>query len=78
MIVFQSLNDLSKENPGISFNMDYAIIYKRLNEPDKMFCRLEKAVEEKVGSIIFPKTHPEWKKLAWDPRYEELLRKIGL
>lgn len=74
----QSLNELSKDNPGISLNLDYATIYRGLGEKDKMFCHLEKAVEEKVGGVIFLKSHPEWKKLSGDPRYSGLLKKIGL
>jgi tetratricopeptide (TPR) repeat protein len=78
MECIQSLNEISKENPVISLNLDYAIIYWGLDEKDKMFCHLEKAVEEKTGGVVFLKSHPEWKKLRGDPRYTELLKKIGL
>jgi hypothetical protein len=42
-----------------------------------MFCHLEKAVDEKVGGVIFLKNHPEWKKFSGDPRYTRILKKIG-
>ena len=73
----QTLNELSKEYPGISLNMDYAMIYRGLGDQDKMFCHLEKAVDEKVGGVIFLKNHPEWKKFSGDPRYTRILKKIG-
>jgi len=73
-----TLNELSINNPDISLNLDYAIIYRGLNERDKMYCHLEKALAEKVGGVIFLKSHPEWKKLSGDPRYRDLLKRIGV
>jgi TolB-like protein/Flp pilus assembly protein TadD len=73
----EALNEVQKNNPEISINMDYAIIYRGLNDKEKMYCHLEKAYEEKAVGVIFLKSHPQWKKLSGDKNYEELLKKIG-
>ena len=56
----------------------FAIIYLGLGEKDKTFVWLEKAYEER--SFIFLSTlkmEPLWDPLRSDPRFADLLRRIG-
>ena len=65
-------------NPGTSFNFDYVMIYKALKDYDKVFYYLEKAFEEKSGGILFIGKHPDWRDVQADPRFKEMMKKVGL
>lgn len=59
-------------------DVDLAIIYTGLQDYDKTFYYLQKAFEQRSGSMIFMNASPEWGKLKSDQRFTELLEKIGL
>lgn len=52
-------------------------VYAGLEEKDKAFEWLNKAYEEHAGQMIFIKVDPWIKNLRSDPRYKELLKKVG-
>ena len=52
--------------------------YAKLGDKDQAFAWLEKAYEEKAGSIQYIKTAPEMDSLRTDPRYTDLLKRMGL
>jgi TolB-like protein/Tfp pilus assembly protein PilF len=52
-------------------------VYAGLGEKDKAFEWLTKAYEEHAGQMIFIKIDPWIKNLRSDPRYKELLKKMG-
>ena len=56
----------------------FAFIYAPLGEKDKAVASLEKGYEERAFQMQFLKIDPRWDKLRDDPRYQELLKKIGL
>ena len=67
-----------KSASGDSFSSDFAVIYLGLGEKDQAFAWLEKAYEER--SLIFLsnlKVDPLWDPLRSDPRFTDLLRRIG-
>ena len=74
--VLERLNELSKEKYVSSFWK--AIIYNELNETGKTFEYLEKAYEERESNLAFLKTWQFFTNLNTDPRFLELLKKIGL
>jgi len=53
-------------------------VYAGLGEKDKAFEWINKAYEEHAGQMIFIKVDPWIKNLRSDPRYKELLKKVGL
>ena len=57
----------------------FAFIYDGLGENEKAFSWLTKGVEEGSGQIIYLKAFGNWvfKDLSSNPRYDELLRKVG-
>jgi adenylate cyclase len=63
---------------GVSFNFDYVMIYKALKDYDKVFYYLEKAFEERNGGILFIGKHPGWKDVQADPRFKNIMKKVGL
>jgi TolB-like protein/Tfp pilus assembly protein PilF len=58
--------------------LDIAMIYARLGENDKAFVWLEKAYDERAGWLIELKVEPAWENIRSDPRFQDLLRRIGL
>lgn len=55
-----------------------AMVYTGLGEQDKAFERLEKAYEDREGRMTILKVAPEFDSLRSDPRYADLMRRIGL
>jgi len=55
-----------------------APIYAAMGDKDKAFESLESAWKERDADLIFLKTDPKFAVLRSDPRYEMMLKKIGL
>jgi hypothetical protein len=54
-----------------------ALDYAKLGEKDAVFAALEKAFASRSG-ILFIKTEPELDNIRSDPRFADLLRRMGL
>jgi hypothetical protein len=61
-----------------NLDIDLAIIYTGLKDYDKVFSHLDKAYEQRSGAMIFLNASPEWSKLRSDPRFNELIKRMGL
>ena len=59
-------------------NWVVAKAYLDLGERDKAFAELNKAYENRISSLCWLKVEPQMDPLRSDPRYQELLRKMGL
>lgn len=57
---------------------DVAHFYARLGDKDKAFAWLEKAYEERSESLTWLKVDPAYDPLRADPRFNDLLRRVGL
>jgi TolB-like protein/Tfp pilus assembly protein PilF len=57
---------------------DVALLHARLGAKDQAFSWLERACSDRPFELLFLKVGPEWDSLRGDPRFEELLRRIGL
>jgi eukaryotic-like serine/threonine-protein kinase len=55
-----------------------AIIYTELGEKDRAFAELEKAYQKHSRELIYLKVEPVFDPLRSDPRFAELVRRIGL
>lgn len=74
--VLEQLTELSQQRhvtAGI-----VALVYVGLGEKDQAFEWLEKAAEEHSGYLTYLKTEPLMDGLRSDPRFDNLLRRIGL
>jgi adenylate cyclase len=56
---------------------DTAMVYTGLGDKDKAFAQLEKAYEEHSFSLSNLKVEPRFDPLRSDPRFADLLRRIG-
>ena len=55
-----------------------ALIYNGLGERDKTLTSLERGYEQHDGKLVFLKVEPKWNNLRTDPRFQDLLRRVGL
>ena len=58
--------------------LDIAKLYAHLGEGDEAFRWLEKAYQERNGELAELKVAPEWDNLRSDPRFTDLMRRVGL
>lgn len=70
------LNDISQERyvPALY----YALIYIGLGELDRTFEWIDKALEERAGYLVYFNVDPKVDGLRSDPRFEQLIKRIGL
>jgi len=73
--VIGDLKELSKRQYVQPYH--FALIYMGLGENDRAFAWLEKAYEERSTRLIWLAVIPEWDGLRSDPRFTDLLRRIG-
>jgi tetratricopeptide (TPR) repeat protein len=55
-----------------------ALIYNGLGERDETFVWLERGFEQRDQKMVFLKVEPKWNNLRDDPRFQDLLRRVGL
>ena len=72
----QTLSKRSKESYVSAF--DVAAIYAGLGDKDKAFAWLDKAVAERSTFLVYSKWEPRLDPLRSDPRFNQLLKRIGL
>jgi hypothetical protein len=54
------------------------VVHVGLGANDKAFEYLERAYEERSGSLIYLKVEPILDPLRSDPRFQDLVRRVGL
>ena len=72
----EELRELSKRSFVSSFS--FALVYAGLEDRDQAFTWLEKACEERFNRLAYIKVEAFWDPLRSDPRYADLLRRMGL
>jgi hypothetical protein len=55
-----------------------ALVHAALEDTDQAFDWLEKAYEERFNRLAYLKVEPLWDPLRSDPRFLDLLRRIGI
>ena len=58
--------------------MNYALAYTRLADKEQAFAWLAKAEQERSAPILKAKLDPIYNSLRDDPRFQDLLRRVGL
>jgi len=74
--LIDKLEYISKSRYVSPFN--FALIYTELQEHDQAFRWLDKAYEERSDLLSWLKVVPAFDRLRSDPRFQELLERIGL
>ncbi len=55
-----------------------ALVYNGLGEHDEALAWLERAYAQRSTGIVFLKVEPKWNNLRDDPRFQDLMRRVGL
>ena len=71
------INKREKLEEGVVLEMDRAVIYMGLENMDKVFYHIEKALKKNVGGF-YVSSDPLWVPLKDDPRFEPMARKYKL
>ncbi|MEE8114161.1 MAG: tetratricopeptide repeat protein, partial [Nitrososphaerales archaeon] len=74
----KKLKERDRTEKDVSLSIDFAMLYTGLKDFDSAFYHLEKAVDERLGAAVFLRHRPHWDELRSDPRFKELVRKVGL
>ena len=56
----------------------FALVYAGLGDQDQAFSWFEKAYEERFYRLAYLKVDALWDPLRSDPRYADLLRRVGI
>jgi eukaryotic-like serine/threonine-protein kinase len=77
---WQKRLDIALEQSKESYFPAYFIaeFYANLDEKDKVFEWLERAYEERAGFLVHLKSEPAFDNIRDDPRFADLLKRIGL
>lgn len=60
------------------FPANIAFVYIELGEIERAFAELERAVEEKAAVMLWANVDPRFNRIRDDPRFAEILRRIGI
>jgi eukaryotic-like serine/threonine-protein kinase len=71
----EGLLKLSKERYVPPYNI--AMIYNGLGKRDETLAWLERGYREREPRMVFLKVEPKWNNLRDDPRFQDLLRRVG-
>jgi TolB-like protein/DNA-binding winged helix-turn-helix (wHTH) protein len=66
--------ELKSDRPDAIYK---AVAYSKLGETDKAFEYLEKAFNEHLAGMVWLKVQPEFNGIRSDPRYQDLLHRVG-
>ncbi|HEY6844534.1 MAG TPA: hypothetical protein VI391_10215, partial [Thermoanaerobaculia bacterium] len=68
----------SAKSPSLETPLTIAAMYARAGKRDEAFAWLEKAYQRRVSMLTNVNVDPAFESLHSDPRYDDLLRRIGL
>ena len=57
--------------------LDVAAIYNGLGEHDEALAWMEHAFQQRDVRMVFLKVDPKWNNLRADPRFQDLVRRVG-
>ena len=72
------LRQWQEDGRGVHVSFEFALVHAGLGELDEAFRHLGEGIERRDSSLLFVKTSVRgWGGLREDPRFQDLLRKIG-
>ncbi len=73
-----ALRDIEADAKGVFSSPDVAAVYVALGDTEQAFVFLDRAAEAKAEFLVFLGVDPRFDPVRSDPRYKELLEKLGL
>jgi tetratricopeptide (TPR) repeat protein len=68
----------AEAQPHVNLDADHALIHEALGERAEAIARLHEAVDTRLGSMIFVHAFVPWMEARSDPRFQELMERIGI
>ncbi len=72
------LEELERTSPELTLHIDFISALVVLGRIDEAVERLERAIEARIGAVIFVRHTFNWENLRLDPRMDEILGAVGL
>ena len=76
--LLKRMEEREKREPEGDLSLDFAVVYAGLQNDEKVFHYLEKAFEQRHGGIVFMRYQNGWDYFRSDPRFESLMKRIGI
>jgi len=76
--LFRLLEERREREPEMSLEADFALAHMTLGETDQTLDYLEASVEGRLGMVVFLNTMQPWDPIRTHPRFEALVRRVGL
>lgn len=75
---WQKQIELAQAARGPDWPVDVAELYARLGDRDRSFMLLENGFRAQLFAMLFLNVDPAWDGIRDDPRFRDLVRRIGL
>jgi serine/threonine-protein kinase len=72
------LEELERNSPELILHFDFTVAFIALGRIDEAVERLERAIEARIGYVVFVRHTFPWENLRPDPRIDEILKAVGL
>ena len=72
------LEELERTSPELTLHIDFTLALTALGRIDEAVERLERAIEARVGAVVFVRHNFAWVNLRPDPRMDQILGAVGL
>ncbi len=72
------LEELERTSPELMLHFDFIGVLSTLGRIDEAFERLERAIEDRAGALVYVRHNFFWEELHGDPRLDEMLGAVGL
>ena len=72
------LEELERTSPELPLHFDFMVALIALGRIDEAVERLERAIEARIGYVVFVRHTFNWEDLGFDPRMDEILGAVGL
>jgi TolB-like protein/Tfp pilus assembly protein PilF len=72
------LRERREREPEVSLEMDFALAHLGLGEDERALDHLERAVEQRLGMVVFLNVIPPIQRLRDHPRFQALVERVGI
>ena len=72
------LEELERSSPELTLHFDFTVALTALDRIDEAVERLERAIEARIGAVVFVRHNFAWDNFRLDPRMDEILAAVGL
>ena len=72
------IEEREQEEPDVALDLDLAAIFSGMGREEEALERLRRAADKRIGSLVFLRSWPSWKRLREMSGFEEFMEEHGL